>query len=549
MQSSIHKRRAFALVTAGIVGIVVSTVTALLSISRHLLPGVFNDDGAYLALGRALASGAGYHSTYLAGAPLQVKFPPGYPALLSALWRVAHTPGAVQTIAVAINILACGIAAALFWWIAHERLRVPAAVTATFVVLPFVLDPAVQYFTLVLSEPLFLLAMAIAFVLVDRREPRSTAGAIALGATLAIAVFLRTQGIALMGAILLVLFIDRSRRHDFAIVASVSILPVAAWQAYLFAASRHERLLTQASESSYVSFLTGGGASVVAANAKDYLHVLGSYVSGSSGVGLGAAIVLALLSTAGALLLLRTSAALGLAFLANAAMLLVWPAYQDRYLLPMLPLAGLAAGYALHIGVHQVGREDRGSTLVRWEAVAAAVCLAVVGLRQYEIRREVDVARATGKAPSVSTPGFWLQGNASFVDATARWTVRSTSRDDRIAIVSPAGLWLYTGRQTVPMEVVEPRGAPSVFDVPGRYLASQISTEKVTVVLVESPSGITAREVAALRSACPSALQQVDEFSGIEAWRVKPNDECVATLDRRFKAASTSSASNIPSKS
>ena len=543
------RRFAGAHVLAALVGAAVAIAIATLSVSRHLLPGVFNDDGAYLALGRALASGAGYHSTYLVGAPLQVKFPPGYPVLLSVLWRVGHTPGAVQAIATTINILACGIAAGLFWWIGRERLRLPATMVATFVVLPFVLDSAVQYFTLVLSEPLFMLAMAIAFVLVDRRGDKTHANAVALGATLAIAVFLRTQGIALMAAILLGLFIDRSRRRELAVVAATSILPVAAWQTYLFTASRHETLLTQPSESSYLSFLTGGGASGVAANAMDYLHLLGSYVSNSPGVGLVIAVALVMVSTIGAFMLLRRSASLGLALLANGVMLLAWPAYQDRYLLPMLPLAGLAAGCALHAGIQRLGRTRNSQALIRWEAVAAAVALVLVGFRQYDIRRDAADARATGKVPSSSTPSFWLQGNAWFVDATARWTVRSTSRDDRIAIVSPAGLWLYTGRQTVPMEVVEPRGAPSVFDVPGRYLAGQIATEKVTVVLVEGPSGITAREVAALRSACPAALQHLDEFSGIVAWRVKPNDECLAALDKRFQPASTSSASNTPAKS
>jgi hypothetical protein len=213
----------------------------------------------------------------------------------------------------------------------------------------------------------------------------------------------------------------------------------------------------------------------------------------------------------------------------------------------MLPLLGLAAGYALHVGVRRIVKRSSPTKVVRWESVAAAIGFALVLLRQLDIRREVEVARSTGRPPSISTPRLWLPGNAWFVDATVRWTMRSTSRDDRIAIVSPAGLWLYTGRQTVPMEVVEPRGAPSVFDVPGRYLASQIATEKITVVLAESPSGITAREIAAVRSACPGALEQVDEFSGIAAWRATPSDECVLALDKRLRAVSTSSASRVSS--
>jgi len=527
------------------IGIAVAVATAMLSVSRHLLPGAFNDDGAYLALGRALANGDGYRSTYLVGAPLQVKYPPAFPALLAVLWRVVHTPGAVQTIVTVINVVACGIAAALFWWLARVRLRLPIVVATAVVALPFLLEPAIQYYTLVLSEPLFLLAMACAFVLVERRDIGSTRSetvrAVALGVTLALAVLLRTQAIALLAAILIGLLLDRSRRRTFGIAAAVSLPIIAAWHVHVFLGSKHEVLATQASESSYMSFLgVSGGAfaareiGVIAGNAMDYLHLLSGYLSASATIGMSATIALAVVAFVGALLLLREHTSLGLALLANGAMLLLWPAYQDRYLLPMLPLVGLSVGCVLYA--------------VRWASVVAAASLVLVLLRQQDIRREVEAARASGKAPSISTPSFWLRGNSWFVDATARWTLRSTSRNDRIAVVSPAGLWLYTGRQTVPMEVVEPRGAPSVFDVPGRYLASQIATQKVTVVLVESPGGTTAREVAALRSACPASLRQVDEFSGIAAWRANPNDACVAALDQRFRTASTNSASQLPPK-
>ena len=540
------RRFAGAHVQAALVGVIVAIVIATFSVSRHLLPGAFNDDGAYLALGRALANGDGYRSTYLVGAPLQVKYPPAFPALLALIWRVARTPGAVQTIVTAINVVACGVAAALFWWLARVRLRLPLVVATAVAAMPFMLDSAIQYYTLVLSEPLFLLAIACAFVLVERRDADTAraeaARGIALGLTLALAVLLRTQAIAVLAAIFAGLVLDRSLRRMLAITAIVSLPIIVAWHAHVFMASRHAVLASQASESSYMSFLGGSGGSfvsrelgVIAGNGMDYIHLVSGYISASPTIGVVVAIVLVIVAVVGALLLLREHTSLGLAIVANGAMLLAWPAYQDRYLLPILPLVGLSLGFTLRA--------------VRWANVVAAAGFALVLMRQHDIRRDVDVARAGGRAPSTSTPSFWLQGNSWFVDATAHWTLRSTSRRDRIAVVSPAGLWLYTGRQTVPMEVVEPRGAPSVFDVPGRYLASQIAIEKVTVVLVESPGGMTAREVAALRSACPMSLRQVDEFSGIAAWRANPSDACVAALDQRFKSASTSSAPRVSSKS
>src|SRR5690606_32694246 len=51
--------------------------------------GVFQDDGIYTILGKALASGEGYRYPNLPGAPPATHYPPGYPLFLALLWRVA----------------------------------------------------------------------------------------------------------------------------------------------------------------------------------------------------------------------------------------------------------------------------------------------------------------------------------------------------------------------------------------------------------------------------------------------------------------------------
>src|SRR5678816_1200506 len=69
-------------VEALLIGVLVAVVLFLWRTPPELLaPGVFRDDGVYLAVGRAIAHGQGYHSVYLPGAPLQVKYPPGLPVL------------------------------------------------------------------------------------------------------------------------------------------------------------------------------------------------------------------------------------------------------------------------------------------------------------------------------------------------------------------------------------------------------------------------------------------------------------------------------------
>lgn len=544
---------AFARLAPAFTGIAVAVVLFFASVSRHLLPGAFNDDAVYMTLGRALSTGVGYRSIYLVGAPLQVKYPPGLPALLAILWRIAKTPGHVQALATVINIAACGMAAGIFCWIGCVRLRMPTALVVAFGILPFVLDPAVQYFTLVLSEPLFILATAAALLLYDRlrvldatmasSRPRMSS-AVALGAALAAATLIRTQGVALMLAILLAMSLDRMRRRELLIAAVVAITPVLAWQAHVLLQAQHAVLATQASETNYITFLRGGTPGAIAlrevaairGNAADYVSLIGTYLSGWRTAGLLASIAALLLAASGTVFLVRGQRALSFALIANVAVLLAWPVYQDRFLLPALPLLGLVAGYAAHVMTKHV----QARVHAEWPRVAVTAMVALGGLfvfvRQHEIRRDNDVARREGRPPAAYSPSYWLPGNAWFVETVSRWALQSTKPDDRIAVVSPAGLWLYTGRQTVPMEIVEPRGMPSVFDASGRYLIAHLVSDSVTVVVVESPFGATARETAAVRAACPRALQPMEGASGVTAFRAVPGDPCVIAANKRLQA-------------
>ena len=56
-------------------GLVVLAHLALRAADRILI-GAFNDDGAYVALGKALAGGLGYRLIYLVGDPVAVKYRP-----------------------------------------------------------------------------------------------------------------------------------------------------------------------------------------------------------------------------------------------------------------------------------------------------------------------------------------------------------------------------------------------------------------------------------------------------------------------------------------
>src|SRR2546430_7918159 len=73
-----------------VAGVVFLAHVALRAAGRILI-GAFNDDGAYVALGKALAGGIGYRLIYLVGDPVAGKDPPGPPLLIPLPWKLFGT--------------------------------------------------------------------------------------------------------------------------------------------------------------------------------------------------------------------------------------------------------------------------------------------------------------------------------------------------------------------------------------------------------------------------------------------------------------------------
>ena len=167
-----------------------------------------------------------------------------------------------------LNIVACSLAGAGLWWFARTRLALSALLVAPLVIVPLLLDPAAQYYTLVLSEPLFILAWVSALLLGDRlTRPDSDAPipgmAIALGLTLGAATLVRTQGIVLIAAVVLALLVARTPRKLWITTTAAAVLPLVAWRLYL-AIQPVDALATQASEHGYLTFAGGLGSTLSA---------------------------------------------------------------------------------------------------------------------------------------------------------------------------------------------------------------------------------------------------------------------------------------------
>jgi len=106
--------------------------------------------------------------------------------------------------------------------------------------------------------------------------------------------------------------------------------------------------------------------------------------------------------------------------------------------------------------------------------------------------------------------------------------MHSTTPQDRIMIRAPSGVYLYTGRRTVSATPTESPLAPSVFAVPGRYLAERLLADSLTVI-VETPatSGLS-RDIRVIQTRCPGVLTRAAESPPVPVyWRVRRDDPCL----------------------
>ena len=97
--------------------------------------GIFHDDGVYLILAKAVASGDGYRYLHLPGAPLATHYPPIYPLLLAALWKIAPDFPGNLTLLLLVNAVLLGWLALSLERLARERFgwKGPIAVAAVLV--------------------------------------------------------------------------------------------------------------------------------------------------------------------------------------------------------------------------------------------------------------------------------------------------------------------------------------------------------------------------------------------------------------------------------
>jgi hypothetical protein len=530
-----HRYLGEAVVVAGLVLL----VHRLLSLGEGFLIGSFDDDGVYTVLAKAIAEGEGYRSLHLVGTPVQVKYPPGWPVVLAGLWRITGSAEGVLRAVQWLNPLAVATTAGLLWGLARGARQIAWGPGLLLLIVPLLLHPVIQYTAIPLVEPWFMLGWAGALVLWEwSARPGGRWRDLALPATglvIAVTVLFRSQAIVLVPAFVLAVLLRRPGWRPGLIAISVMLFPLVLWWLY------HQRLIAGGAvadlpdESTYASWFALGepgawGALVqsVAYNLRFYTMFTGGLLATPGGIPGYTTVAIALLGMAlAAGWLLRREPFLALSLLGSLVLVMLWPWSQDRLLLSSLPFGGLLmlVAFAPHLA--------RLSTRpTRWLNLAAVAGVALVASRQADIHQDVLTAAAEYRRPRMYTAGYQILENSRYIAQRSRWILTHGGRADRVMIDRQAAVYLYTGHQTVPPSPSESRLAPSVFQAPGRYLASRILSDSVSLVILALPKPGIQRDIVTILAYCPGVLS----WAGVEPgdspymYRVRRDEACLSPI-------------------
>lgn len=504
--------------------------------------GTMYDDVVYVSLAKSIATGQGYHSIHLVGAPVHEKFPPGVPLVYALAWRITGSLDGTLWLGLWLTIGAVALGAGLLFWYSRYSLGNGLVLTAVLVLIPVLLQRSIRYYAGAVSEPWYLLTWAAALIFagaifrrVDEGRPRTTRLAIGLGLVLAASVLFRAQAIVLIPAILIALLLRRATWRAAAITAAASLIPVLAWRVWLAREVAVGPRTAQIDQIPYTSWIPLGDPGALAGFIKATIvtnvpmysalsaRVLVGWQSGKVQLLVLAAAVAAAF---GCWLLRRRRPELVLTLVATIAVVLLWPFTQDRFLVATLPFAGLTAAFG-------VGRAlDRAP---RWAIRAALTVASLAALYMWQSTpRKMLVALRDPVARDTLVIGrLFQQRSAEVVD----WVLANTSPDDRILADAAGGIYLKTGRRTSIAVPEEPFTDRRAFVQPGRYVADRLLADSVSVVVLwRSQALLLARQLDVIENRCPGTfkplqpIMSMNEPLFVNYFRVQRNETCLRGL-------------------
>ena len=412
--------------------------------------GVFQDDGIYVVLGKALASGEGYRYLNLPGAPYATHYPPGYPLLLALLWKVS--PQFPQNVALFTfaNAGFLAITAFVTFRFAHGRLRLSTLGAAIVALAGSVSIPVLIFGVFALSEPMFMALVIIVLLVAERAADRASwrDAAIAGFAAGALAM-VRTTGVFVVPALALVLVLRRRYIAALCALAAAAVF-VVPWNLWAAAHADEVAPVLLGKYGPYNTWLVDAirahGApfvwDVIARNARALYGMAWVMVTGSEAspgaLHVPAALAVGALLTVGVVQLARRAPVTAWYLAAYMALVMIWPFEPTRFVWALLPL--FAAMIAL--GIDVVARRHPTTLVIRSARTAALVVagLVIAGFGLYNVNGVRQGWRDS--VPRVT---------AARATPVVEWVRANTKPTDIIAMEDDPLIYLYTGRRAVPI--------------------------------------------------------------------------------------------------
>ena len=452
--------RAFAGWIAAVVVLTVLLVT--IRSQEPIGAGIYYDDGAYLALVRSVAEGAGYTYSNLPGAVPGVKYPPAYPAVLALTWKAFGLYPENLTALKALNALFWSLAAGgtFLLFARGNRRRVAAIGLAT--LYAYLTVPSMSVATVLLSEPLFLLACVGALLLAAtdpcRAGPDSAATegggrwpggelgwAAAVGIAGAVAFLTRSIGLTLIVALVLPLLLNR-RWQSAGFLTAMAGVPAIAWLAWSRSRAADVPEAIAGQYGSYGTWLgqgLEGGASarigeVLRANWGPFVETL-QFVWAPRAPGLALAVVLLAVGAAavyGARNVWKRNPTLVLFPIVYLGLVFIWPYEPYRFYYAIMPLLTLLALE----GLWEAAPKIRGD-LPRWGIPVAAIVAAVFAVNALVYHGRGHVLRSWASPQTIPARAY---------APLNEWIRTNTAPDEVIASALDPYVHWETGRAAVP---------------------------------------------------------------------------------------------------
>jgi hypothetical protein len=223
--------------TAMSVTVIVIAILAIYVSRLNALAGSMVDDAWYIVLAKAMANGDGFRLISSAATIIQPLYPPGFPALLSLVFRIdsefPHNLWLLKSVSIAA-MLGVGFVAFVYF----ERCRRLSRELAALVAISVTITPAFLFLatSTVMSECVFTLCLLATVLVVHKSvdapdERRSHSLAIVAAILAAGTVMVRTTAIALLLAAIIWFVKERLWRRAawFVAVAVLCLLP---WTVY-----------------------------------------------------------------------------------------------------------------------------------------------------------------------------------------------------------------------------------------------------------------------------------------------------------------------------